>query len=397
MKHRQSFVLHGNDQTFSEYSHLSPIFATSTFVFENADEGMQRFKAKTKRNIYSRWSNPTCEVAAEMVAQLESFNTQAPIQPLKALLQASGQGAMTSLFLSVLKKGDAILSHFSLYGGTHELITQTLPSLGMEVHITDFHDLNGMEKTLKENKNILLIHIETPSNPTLQCLDIQSIVALANKYNKKVSVDNTFATPYLQQPFLMGVDFVVHSTTKFLNGHGTSIGGVWIGKDIEFMETIGWKKSALLGATPSPFDAYLLINGIKTLPLRMEQHCKNAMQVAHYLSTHPAIKKVNYLGLPSHPDYALAQNQMQHPGALLSFELKDGFDAAKKFINRVQLCKRAVSLGTLDTLVCHPASMTHVGMSQKERLVYHISDELVRMSVGIEHIEDILQDIQQAL
>ena len=220
---------------------------------------------------------------------------------------------------------------------------------------------------------------------------------LAKEKNLVVSVDNTFATPYLQQPFLYGVDFVFHSTTKFLNGHGTAIGGVLLGKDLEFMRTKVWKWHALLGGNSNAFDAFLLTQGMKTLELRMERHCHNAMEVASFLEQHPAIEKVNYNGLISHPDYAVSAKQMRHPGALMSYEVKGGIEAGKKFIDKLQMCVRAVSLGTLDTLVSHPASMSHFGIPREERLKYGITDGLIRMSVGIENLTDILNDLDQAL
>ena len=220
---------------------------------------------------------------------------------------------------------------------------------------------------------------------------------LAKKYGALLTVDNTFATPYLQQPFKYGADFVFHSTTKFLNGHGTAIGGVLLGKDLEKMNTTVWKWHTLMGGNSNAFDAFLLSLGMKTLEIRMDRHCSNAMEVAHFLEKHAAVKKVNYNGLESHPDYAISKKQMRHPGALLSFELKGGFQAGKDFIDKLNMCTRAVSLGTLDTLISHPASMTHSGLSQEEREKYGISDGLVRVSVGIENIQDILTDLEQAL
>ena len=268
---------------------------------------------------------------------------------------------------------------------------------GITTIIADLRDLNVVEDALQKNPSIQLIHIETPANPTIQCIDIEAVTLLAKKYHKKVSVDNTFATPYLQQPFKYGVDFVFHSTTKFLNGHGTAIGGVLIGKDIELMKTKVWKWHALLGGNSNAFDAFLLSVGMKTLEIRMEKHCHNAMEVAAYLEAHPAIATVNYTGLVSHPDYYVSMKQMKHPGALLSFELKGGLQAGIQFINQLKMCVRAVSLGTVDTLISHPASMTHFSVPREERIKFGITDGLIRMSVGIENIADIINDLEQAL
>jgi methionine-gamma-lyase len=316
---------------------------------------------------------------------------------LKALLAASGQAAMTTMFLSNLKKGDKVLSHYSLYGGTHELLHKVLDAVGVEVVIADLRNADQLEDVIKQHENLKLVHLETPANPTIQCVDIEAITKIAKQYNLVVTVDNTFASPYLQQPFKYGVDFVFHSTTKFLNGHGTAIGGVLIGKDIEFMKTKAWKWHVLLGGNSNPFDAYLLGMGMKTLEIRMQRHCSNTEAVAEYLNKHAAIAQVNYPGLASHPDHAVAMKQMKHPGAVLSFELKGGLDAGKHFIDKLQMCVRAVSLGTVDTLISHPASMTHFGLSKAEREQFGITDGLIRMSVGIENIEDILNDLEQAL
>jgi methionine-gamma-lyase len=395
-----SLALHAAQHGFSNSSHLTPIYATSTFTFNDADEGMQRFSGEKEGYIYSRWDNPTFKPAEEIIAALETFKLKdkdGNDMQAKAILHASGMAAISNLFQSNLKSGDAVLSHFSLYGGTHEYLHKILAQNGIKVMISDLRDLNIAETAIKQNKNLRLIHIETPANPTIQCVDIEGITKLAKQYGLLVSVDNTFATPYLQQPFKYGVDFIVHSTTKFLNGHGTSIGGILIGRDIEFMKTKATKWHRLLGGNSNPFDAFLLINGIKTLELRMQRHCSNAMAVAEYLQNHDAVAQVNYNGLPSHPDYQVAKKQMLHPGAMLSFEMKEGLDAGKKFIDKLQMCTRAVSLGTADTLVSHPASMSHFGVSRDERLKFGITDGLIRMSVGLENIEDILTDFDNAL
>lgn len=274
---------------------------------------------------------------------------------------------------------------------------KVLPPLGIEATIIDLRDLNKAAEAIKNDSKIKLLYLETPANPTIQCVDIDALAKLAKQYNLIVAVDNTFATPFLQQPFKYGVDYVFHSTTKFLNGHGTAIGGALIGSDIEFMETRMTKVHRLLGGNSNPFDAFLLTQGMKTLEVRMERHCSNAAKVADFLQAHSAINKVNYLGLTSHPDHATSKKQMTHPGAMLSFELKDGLEAGKKFIDKLQMCLRAVSLGTCETLLSHPASMTHYGVPKEKREKYGISDGLIRMSVGIENIADILNDLEGSL
>jgi methionine-gamma-lyase len=289
------------------------------------------------------------------------------------------------------------LTHYSLYGGAQELYHSILPSLGIEAIVTDLRDLNKAEEALKKNKDIGFVYMETPANPTVQCVDIEALANLAKQHGKKTGCDNTFATPYLQQPFRYGVDFVMHSTTKFLNGHGTAIGGVLVGRDVEFMNGQGTKVHRLLGGNSNPFDAFLLINGMKTLEVRMERHCHNAMEVANFLDAHPAVSKVNYTGLASHPDHYVAMKQMRHPGAMLSFELKDGLEGGIHCMNKLKLCLRTVSLGTCETLLCHPASMTHFGVPKEQRELYGITDGLIRMSVGMENVVDIINDLDQAL
>jgi methionine-gamma-lyase len=395
-----SAAIHAGHTTDPNYAHLTPIYASSTYVFDEAEQGMRRFKGEEKGYVYSRWGNPNMNEAEEKIAALESFGIMDsagnPLQ-LKAILHSSGMAALSTLLISNLKSGDKILTHFSLYGGSHELIEKVLPPLGIDAIIADLKDLNTAEALIKADSKIKMLHLETPANPTIQCVDIEALTTLAKKYNIIVSCDNTFATPYLQQPFKYGVDYIFHSTTKFLNGHGTAIGGVLLGKDLEKMNGHVTKVHRLLGSNSNPFDAFLLTMGIKTLEVRMERHCHNAMEVAVFLEQHPAIQKVNYLGLPSHPDFNTAAKQMRHPGAMLSFEMKDGLEAAKKCIDKLQMCLRAVSLGTCDTLLCHPASMTHYGVPREKREQYGITDGLIRMSVGIENVQDILMDLEQAL
>ncbi|KAA9041511.1 PLP-dependent transferase [Ginsengibacter hankyongi] len=394
-----SVAIHSGHEADGNNAHLTPIYASSTYVFDTADQGMRRFNGEEKGYIYSRWGNPTMTEAEQKISALESFGITKNGEPLqlKSILHSSGMAAISALLLGVLKSGDKILSHFSLYGGTQELMDKVLPQLGIETVIVDLRDLNKAEEVLKNDDRIKLLYLETPANPTIQCVDIDELTKLAKRNNLIVAVDNTFATPYLQQPFKYDVDFVFHSTTKFLNGHGTAIGGVIVGKDLEFMNGRMEKVHRLLGGNSNSFDAFLLTQGMKTLEVRMERHCNNAMQVAKFLQQNNSIAKVNYLGLTSHPDYSTANKQMKHPGAMLSFELKDGLLAGKKFIDKLQMCVRAVSLGTCDTLLSHPASMTHFGVPKEKREKYGITDGLIRMSVGIENVEDILNDLDQAL
>lgn len=394
-----STAVHSGHVQDPNYAHLVPIYATSTFVYDEAEQGMRRFSGQEPGYIYSRWGNPTFSEAENKIVALETFGIEQNGLPLQAkgILYASGMAAITTLMLSVLKAGDKILTHYSLYGGTEELITKLLPSLGVEAVIADLRDLSIAENAIKKDKSIKLLYIETPANPTIQCVDIEALAGLAKQHGLITACDNTFATPYLQQPFRYGVDFIVHSTTKFLNGHGTAIGGVLLGRDIDFMKTKVYVTTKTLGGNANPFDAFLLINGMKTLELRMDRHCHNAMEIAHYLEQHPAVAKVNYTGLASHPDYYTAMKQMRHPGAMMSFELKGGLKAGINCMNRLKMCVRTVSLGTCDTLLSHPASMTHYSVPKEDQKKYGITDGLMRMNVGIENVQDILNDLEQSL
>ncbi len=389
-----SAAVHAGHETDPRYAHLVPIYASSTYVFDTAEQGMNRFSGKEEGYIYSRWGNPTMNEAEQKIAALETFGLDIEV---KGILHASGMAAIATLLLGTLKSGDKILTHFSLYGGTEELIHKVLPSLGISAVITDLRQMDKVENIIKKDSAIKMMYLETPANPTMQCVDIEELSGIAKRNNLIVSCDNTFATPYLQQPFKYGVDFIVHSTTKFLNGHGTAIGGILLGKDVEQMNNIITKTHRLLGSNANPFDAFLLINGIKTLELRMERHCSNAVEVANYLNTHLAVAKTNYAGLVSHPDYKIAKKQMKHPGAMCSFELKGGLQAGINFMNKLKMCVRTVSLGTCDTLLSHPASMTHYGIPKEQRIQYGISDGMIRMNVGIENVEDIVRDLEQAL
>ena len=395
-----TLTLHTANKENNNSSHTTPIYATSTFTFETAEEGMERFAGTDKTKLYTRWGNPTFAAAEQTIEALEAHgltNEKGEPLQLKALLHSSGQAAMSTLFLSNLSAGDTIISHFSLYGGTQELMQKILIEAGIKTILIDVRDSALLKQTIEANKNVKLIHLETPANPTLQCVDIESICKIAHAHGIKVSVDNTVATPYLQQPFALGADFVFHSATKFLNGHGSALNGVLLGKDLEFMKTKVWKWHVLLGGNSNAFDSYLLIQGMKTLEIRMERHCSNAAKVAGFLDKHAAIEKVNYTGLASHPDHAIASKQMKEHAPLISFELKGGIEAGKKFLDALEVCTRAVSLGTVDTLVSHPASMTHYGIPREERIKYGITDGLIRMSVGIENYEDLEADLAQAL
>ncbi len=389
-----SAAIHAGQHKEPLSAHQTPIYASSTYVFDTAEQGMRRFSGEEEGYIYSRWGNPTISDAEQKITALETFGLDVEA---KGILHASGMAAISTLFFSTLKPGDKVLTHYSLYGGTNEMLGHVLPQFNIQSHIADLRKLQVVEDIIKADASIKMLYLETPANPTIQCVDIAELTAIAKRHNLLVAIDNTFATPFLQQPFQFGVDFIVHSTTKFLNGHGTAIGGILLGRDVGLMKKSITKTHRLLGGNANSFDAFLLIQGIKTLEVRMERHCQNAEKIAVFLESHRAVAKVNYAGLPSHPDYVVAQKQMKHAGAMLSFELKAGLQGGIDFMNKLQMCLRAVSLGTVDTLLSHPASMTHYSVSKEEKDKYGITDGLIRMNVGIENVEDIIADLDQAM
>jgi methionine-gamma-lyase len=391
-----TICIHGGHQGEQHRAHLTPIYASSTYTFDSAEQGVAIFQGEEEGYIYSRFGNPTIREAEEKIALLEGFGLDIR---LKAILHSSGMAAVTTMLLANLQNGDKIITHHSLYGGTQEMIDKILPGLGIGAIVVDFHDLYAVEETIRANRDVRMMHLESPANPTLQCIDLEALCLLGKQHGLTICMDNTFATPYLQQPFKYGVDFVMHSTTKFLNGHGTAVGGVVVYREDldEARRQKLIKTHRLLGGNSNAFEAFLLTNGLRTLGLRMERHCSNASRIAAFLEGHEAVSRVNFPGLKSHPDYATAQKQMKMPSPVLSFELKGGFESGKRFMNALQLCTNAVSLGTADTLLSHPASTTHVGVPREARLASGITDGLIRMSVGMENIEDLIADLNQAL
>ncbi len=375
--------------------HILPIYATSSFAFDDINEGIEIFKNIESGHVYSRYANPTVDTVAQKIADLETHGLGLEAH---AVMTSSGMSAISTLLFGLLKSGDKILTQGNLYGGTTELLTATFGDCGIETIMVDLRDLDAVAQVLKANKSIKILYCETPANPTLACVNIKALSDLAHQHGAWCAIDNTFLTPLLQKPFAHGVDFIVHSTTKFLNGHGNSTAGVVIGLDKDLMRKGVWKAMKLIGTNCSPFEAWLTHNGIKTLALRMERHCSNALALANFLEKHPSVAQVNYPGLTSHPDFDLAQNQMPHgAGGMLSFELKGGLDAGIECMNRIKFCTLAPTLGDVDTLILHPASMSHLSVAKEIRLQNGITDGLIRVSIGIENPADIIADIQQSI
>lgn len=389
-----SLCVHENRDPRTSKPHVLPIYATSSFSFDNIEEQMEVFKGNEQAHVYSRYGNPTIESVAEKIAKLETYGLEIEA---KAVMVSSGMSAISTLLFGLLKTGDKVLTQGNLYGGTTELLLKILGPMGIETIMTNLQDLQKVEEIVKGDPNIKMMYFETPANPTMACVDLEALAAIGKKYERWTAVDNTFCTPYLQQPFRHGIDFIIHSTTKFLNGHGNGIAGIILGTDHELMAQKVWTALKLLGTNCNPFDAWLVNNGMKTLELRMDRHCANAQAIAEYLEQHPKVARVNYNGLASHPDHQLAKKQMRAFTGMLSFELKDGLQAGIDFLNRIEFCTLAPTLGDVDTLVLHPASSSHIKVASEVRLRNGITDGLVRVSVGIENKEDIIADLEQAI
>ena len=365
-----------------------PIYQTSTFIFDSAEQGGRRFALEEAGYIYTRLGNPTTTVLENKIAALEEGEA--------GIAMSSGMGAISSTLWTVLKAGDHVVTDKTLYGCTFALMNHGLTKFGVEVTFVDTSNLDEVKKAMKENTRV--VYLETPANPNLKIVDLEGVCKVAHTNpNTLVIVDNTFATPYMQKPLKLGVDVVVHSATKYLNGHGDVIAGLVVtNKELaDQIRFVGLKD--MTGAVLGPQEAYYIIRGMKTFEIRMERHCKNAKKVVEFLNKHPKIERVYYPGLETHPGHEIAKKQMKDFGAMISFELKGGFEAGKTLLNNLKLCSLAVSLGDTETLIQHPASMTHSPYTKEEREAAGITDGLVRLSVGLENIEDIIADLEQGL
>ena len=355
---------------------IVPIYQTSTYV--------QEALGKHKGYEYARTQNPTRSALEKNLAALEGG--------VGGITFGSGMAAINAVF-SLLKAGDHIIVSFPVYGGVYRLLRQVLARFGLEADFVDTSSMEGIRKAARPQTQML--YVETPTNPVMTLTDLEASSEIAKQNGWMLVVDNTFMSPYLQRPFEFGAELIVHSTTKFLNGHSDSVGGAVIANSAELVEQLRFLQNAA-GAILSPFDAWLVLRGVKTLALRMDQHNKNGMAVADHLIKHPKVKKVNYPGLASHPQHRLARRQMKGFGAMISFDL-GSLEAARQVLNHVRLCSLAESLGGVETLISHPATMTHASMPAEDRQRIGITDGLVRISVGIEDVEDIIADLDQAL
>jgi methionine-gamma-lyase len=365
---------------------VTPIYQTSTFAFRDAQQGANRFAGTEGGYIYTRIGNPTTVALEENVAQLENG--------FGATAMASGMGAVSTVYLALLSAGDHIVSTDSVYGPSRGLMEKHMSRFGVASTYVDTSDLENLRQALRPNTK--LVYIESPSNPAMSVTDIQAAADIAHAAGALLVVDNTFASPHLQKPLDLGADVVLHSVTKFINGHADIVGGVVVSKTEALHKQI---RAMLinLGANMDPHQAYLVSRGLKTLALRVERAEQNTHQVAPWLEARPEVAWVRYIGLPSHPQHALAGRQMTGYGSMISFELKGGTEAGRILMDNVHLAGLAVSLGGVETLISHPASMTHASMPREARLAAGISDGLVRLSIGIEDVADILADLDQAL
>ena len=382
--------IHASDVRIPGINPLAtPIFATSTFVFDDCAQGAARFAGEEAGYIYSRMGNPNVNQVAAKVAALEGAEA--------GLALGSGMGAVATALLSLLEQGDHIVADSALYGATFTLMRDALPNFGIETTFVDASHIDNVIAAIKPETR--MVYFETPANPNLKVTDIAELVKRVREKDPLIIVviDNTFATPYLQQPIALGVDVVIHSGTKYLNGHGDVISGFIASSNviIDRCRNIGLKM--VTGAVLGAFEAFLINRGLKTLDIRMEKHCKNAMQIAEWLEKHPKVRKVYYPGLKSFEGYEVAKKQMKLPGAIISFELEASKEVTEKFVNSLELITLAVSLGDAESLVEHPASMTHAGYSKEDLEDANISESLIRISVGLEDAEDIIADLEKHL
>ncbi|MBC3411185.1 methionine gamma-lyase [Pseudomonas sp. SWRI51] len=380
-------IHHGYDPLSHGGALVPPVYQTATYAFPNVEYGAACFAGEAAGHFYSRISNPTLALLEQRMASLEGGEA--------GLALASGMGAITSTLWTLLRPGDELIVGRTVYGCTFAYLHHGIGEFGVKIRHVDLNDLQALKAAITPKTR--MIYCETPANPTMQLVDIAALAEAARGHDLTLVVDNTYCTPYLQRPLELGADLVVHSATKYLSGHGDITAGLVVGRKalVDRIRLEGLKD--MTGAVLSPHDASLLMRGIKTLALRMDRHCANAQQIAEFLLAQPQVELIRYPGLACFPQHELASRQMRLPGGMIAFELKGGIEAGRRFMNALQLFARAVSLGDAESLAQHPASMTHSSYTPKERAEHGISEGLVRLSVGLEDIEDLLGDVQQAL
>ncbi|NVK52919.1 MAG: aminotransferase class I/II-fold pyridoxal phosphate-dependent enzyme [Flavobacteriaceae bacterium] len=368
---------------FSEHS--TPMYITSSFVFDDAEDMRASFAEEKERNLYSRFSNPNTTEFVNKIVAMEKAEA--------GYAFATGMAAIFSAFGALLSAGDHVVSCRSVFGSTHTLFTKYLPKWNIETSYFKVNEVDKIESLIQSNTRVL--YAETPTNPGVDVLDLELLGKIAKKHNLLLVIDNCFATPYLQTPIDFGADIVLHSATKLIDGQGRVLGGVAVGKLALIREIYLFSRNT--GPAMSPFNAWVLSKSLETLAVRVEKHCENALKVAQFLESHPKVNLVKYPFLKSHPQYKIAQQQMRLGGNIAAFEIKGGIEAGRKFLNAIKMCSLSANLGDTRTIVTHPASTTHSKLSEKDRLEVGITNGLVRLSVGLEHVEDIINDLKQAL
>lgn len=390
-KHNYAFetrAIHaGGNKHNAEHALNPPIFMTSSFSFENTEAADAVMSFKSQDYVYTRGNNPTLRLFEERISSLENGSA--------AVAFASGMAAISSVLFSLLKPGDELLVHRTLYGSSYSFVTTLLEKYGITANIADFTNIPELEKKISAHTKVLFF--ETPSNPNLEIIDLKRVAELAKSKSLKTIVDNTFASPFFQRPLDFGIDIVVHSATKYLNGHGDVLAGVAISQDYEYIQNLKFSYMCEFGGVLSPFNAWLVLRGMKTLAIRMQQHEENAKAAALFLEGHKKIASVMYPGLRSFPYYNLASRQMSGYGAILGFEVKGGLKEAKKIINKCELFSLAVSLGDCETLIQLPAAMTHKAYSKESLKQFGLSESMIRLSLGLENINDILFELERIL
>ena len=383
--HPETQAIRTQSERTQHQEHSVPMYLTSSFVFDDAEDMRASFAEEKQRNIYSRYTNPNCAELVEKMCLLEGAEAGHTF--------ATGMSAIFSTFAALLDSGDHVLSARSIFGNTHTLFTKYFPKWNISHTYFDVNELESLEALICPETKIL--YVESPTNPATDVVDLALLGTLSRKHNLIFIVDNCFATPYLQQPIKFGADIVIHSATKLLDGQGRVMGGISVGS-ADLIDTV-YRFARITGPALSPFNAWTLSKSLETLAVRVEKHCENALQLAERLEKHPKVRQVRYPFLPSHPQYELAQKQMKLGGNIVTIEVAGGLESGRAFLNAIEMCSLTANLGDTRTIVSHPASTTHGKLSEEERQKVGISDGLIRVSVGLEHIQDIVQDIEKAL
>ncbi|WP_046743781.1 trans-sulfuration enzyme family protein [Kordia zhangzhouensis] len=384
-KHIETEAIRTQIERTEFLEHSNPLYLTSSFIFEDAEDMRASFAEEKKRNIYSRFTNPNTSEFVSKICKMEGAEDGHAF--------ATGMSAVFSTFAALLNSGDHIVSSRSIFGSTHSLFTKYLPKWNIETSYFKVDEIDQIESLIQPNTKV--IYAESPTNPAVDILDLEILGNIAKKHGLIFIVDNCFATPYLQQPIRFGADLVIHSATKLIDGQGRVLGGVTVGRSDLIREIYLFSRNT--GPALSPFNAWILSKSLETLIVRVERHCENALKVAQFLEEQPEVNWVKYPFLPSHPQYETAKKQMKLGGNIVSFEIKGGVEAGREFLNNIRLCSLSANLGDTRSIVTHPASTTHSKLSIEDRLETSITDGLIRVSVGLENVNDIIQDIKQAL